>query len=388
MIDGDPDIGGQNMLVVAGDGWHRGVIGIVASKLVETYSKPALVLSIEDGIAHGSARSIPAFDLLGALESCADVFLRFGGHRQAAGVTIEAARIGELRRRLSRRSPTSGWAPRTWCRACASTRRWACARSPATSIEGLARLGPFGAANPKPVFRASPVDLLQPPRRLKERHLSLLLPAAGPVVPRDRLARRRARGVSQRQSLRPRAGVFARSGRIPGREDDRADRGRCPIVGRRRPSRDWRQKRARLVVAAIGVGAAVALFVLRRERAPATAPQRQDRDRRTRPPRWKAASDGWSCSTSATGKTRAEIDFGSSRHYEDGRNHFEKVHIKRLDEPAFELWADTLDTQGRGVNDANLPGEADPRRSRPDEDRRRPRARDRSRHLLRTPRAS
>jgi single-stranded-DNA-specific exonuclease len=59
------------------------------------------VLSVDDGLAHGSARSIPAFDLLGALESCADVFIRFGGHRQAAGMTIESARIGELRRRVA-----------------------------------------------------------------------------------------------------------------------------------------------------------------------------------------------------------------------------------------------------------------------------------------------
>src|SRR6185503_2535908 len=100
-IDHDPDIGAQNILVVAGEDWHRGVIGIVASKLVDQYSKPALVLTVEDGIAHGSGRSIPAFDLLAGLEQCADVFLRFGGHRQAAGVSLEANRIPELRRRLS-----------------------------------------------------------------------------------------------------------------------------------------------------------------------------------------------------------------------------------------------------------------------------------------------
>ena len=70
------------MLLVAGEGWHRGVIGIVASKLVDLYCKPALVLAIDGDIAHGSGRSIAAFDLLGALDACRDVFLRFGGHRQ------------------------------------------------------------------------------------------------------------------------------------------------------------------------------------------------------------------------------------------------------------------------------------------------------------------
>jgi single-stranded-DNA-specific exonuclease len=74
LVEGDPDIGAQNLLVVAGDGWHRGVIGIAASKLVDAYHKPALVLSVADGIAHGSGRSIARFDLLEALESVHDVF--------------------------------------------------------------------------------------------------------------------------------------------------------------------------------------------------------------------------------------------------------------------------------------------------------------------------
>src|SRR5262249_29606237 len=100
VIDNDLDVGAHNLLVVAAGGWPRGLIGIVASKLVDAFQEPALVLSIEDGVAHGSARSIPAFDMLAALESCSDLFVRFGGHRQAAGVTIEASRIGELRRRL------------------------------------------------------------------------------------------------------------------------------------------------------------------------------------------------------------------------------------------------------------------------------------------------
>ena len=177
-VEGDPDVGGHNLLVVAGEGWHRGVIGIVASKLAETYHKPALVLSIENGIAHGSGRSIPAFDLLEGLEACADVFIRFGGHRQAAGVTLEADRIGELRRRLT------GWAderlapadlvPRLRIDAPLGLREIS-----GEVIVGLARLGPFGSANPKPVFRAAPIDLVQPPRRLKDRHLALLVRQSG-----------------------------------------------------------------------------------------------------------------------------------------------------------------------------------------------------------------
>ena len=173
-IEGDPDVGAHNVLVVAGENWHRGVIGIVASKLVDLYQKPALVLSIENGLAHGSGRSIRAFDLLASLEQCADVFIRFGGHRQAAGVTMEAARLGELRRRLTswaneRLSPED-LVPRLRIDAPLGLRDIS-----GEVIEGLARLGPFGAANPKPVFRASPIDLVQPPRRLKDRHLALLI---------------------------------------------------------------------------------------------------------------------------------------------------------------------------------------------------------------------
>ena len=177
-IDHDPEIGAQNILIVAGEGWHRGVIGIVASKLTEAYSKPALVLAIEDGVAHGSGRSIAKFDLLGALESCADVFMRFGGHRQAAGVTLEAARLGELRRRLSAianaRLAPSDLVPRLRIDSPLGLREIS-----GEVIEGLARLGPFGSANPQPVFRASPVDLMDAPRRLKERHLALMFKQDG-----------------------------------------------------------------------------------------------------------------------------------------------------------------------------------------------------------------
>lgn len=174
VVDKDPDVGAHNLLVVAGEAWHRGVVGIVASKLVEAYCKPALVLSIEDGVAYGSGRSIAAFDLLGALETCADLFLKFGGHRQAAGVTLEAGRIPELRRRLTvhanaHLSP-GDLVPRLRIDAPLGLRDIS-----TEVIEGVARLGPFGAANPKPVFRASAVELMEPPRRLKERHLALLV---------------------------------------------------------------------------------------------------------------------------------------------------------------------------------------------------------------------
>ena len=264
VIDGDPEIGGQNLLLVAGEGWHRGVIGIVASKLVDAYSKPAVVLSIDNGIAHGSARSIGAFDLLGALESCADVFIRFGGHRQAAGLTIESARIPELRRRLAaianERLGPEDLVPRLRIDAPLGLREIS-----GEVIEALARLGPFGAANPEAGLPGG-ASRADPTATTSQRASSVAdAPPAGPVVSRDCLAGDRTRGVPECQPVRFRARVFARAGRIPGREDHGADRGGCPVVGRRRRMR-W-QRAARYVVAAIGVGTAVALFVLRREAA-------------------------------------------------------------------------------------------------------------------------
>src|SRR5687767_1424622 len=101
VVETDLEVGSRTLIVVAGEGWHRGVIGIVASKLVDHFHRPAIVLSIEGDVAHGSCRSIPSFNMLAALESCGDAMIRFGGHKQAAGLTIEAARIRELRRRVN-----------------------------------------------------------------------------------------------------------------------------------------------------------------------------------------------------------------------------------------------------------------------------------------------
>ncbi|MEO7191537.1 MAG: single-stranded-DNA-specific exonuclease RecJ [Vicinamibacterales bacterium] len=173
-VDRDPNVGAHNMLIVAGDGWHRGVLGIVASKLAETYHKPTLVLSIEDGLARGSGRSIPGFDLLASLESCAEIFLQFGGHRQAAGVTLEACRLDELRQRLTARA-NEALSPEDLVPRLRIDSPLSLGEISGAVVQALLRLGPFGSANPKPVFRASPIDLIAAPRKLKERHLSLMV---------------------------------------------------------------------------------------------------------------------------------------------------------------------------------------------------------------------
>ena len=110
LVETDLEVGSRPVIVVAGEGWHRGVIGIVASKLVDAFHRPAIVISIDGDVAHGSCRSIPSFNMLGALESCGDAMIKFGGHKQAAGLTIESvaySRAAGARERLRGRAPAA-----------------------------------------------------------------------------------------------------------------------------------------------------------------------------------------------------------------------------------------------------------------------------------------
>jgi single-stranded-DNA-specific exonuclease len=180
IVTTDPDIGARSVLVVAGEGWHRGVIGIVASKLVDAFHRPAIVLSIEDGVAHGSCRSIPPFDMLAALERCSRLLLRFGGHRQAAGLSLEADRIKELRATVNAvADETLGpedLMPRLRIDGDLGFR----AITGGVSA-GVAALAPFGAGNPRPVFAARGVEIVDGPRKLKERHLKMALKQDGRI---------------------------------------------------------------------------------------------------------------------------------------------------------------------------------------------------------------
>ncbi|MGH9158774.1 MAG: single-stranded-DNA-specific exonuclease RecJ [Vicinamibacteraceae bacterium] len=174
VVETDPAVGAHNVLVVDGDDWHRGVVGIVASKLVDTYFKPAIVISRDGELAHGSCRSIPSFDMLGALERCADLFVKFGGHRQAAGLTIEAARIDELRRRLNVHADAC-LHPNDLMPRLRVDGRLRLSAINSEVIAGLDRLGPFGMGNPRPVFDAASVEIASGPHRIKERHLKMHL---------------------------------------------------------------------------------------------------------------------------------------------------------------------------------------------------------------------
>ena len=180
IVQTDPDIGARSILVVAGDGCHRGVIGIVASKLVDAFHRPAVVLSVEEDMAHGSCRSIPRFDMLGALERCAGLLTRFGGHRQAAGLTLDARRIRELRLAINAvADETLG--PGDLMPRLAIDGDLTFRAITGGVAAGVAALAPFGAGNPRPVFAARGVEIVDGPRKLKERHLKMALRQDGRV---------------------------------------------------------------------------------------------------------------------------------------------------------------------------------------------------------------
>ncbi len=101
MVEREVNFNKEKVIVLIKEGWHKGVLGIVASKIVETFYRPAIVATLENGIGTGSARSIDGFHLHDALNSCSDILDDFGGHRLAAGVTFRQEQGPELRRRLN-----------------------------------------------------------------------------------------------------------------------------------------------------------------------------------------------------------------------------------------------------------------------------------------------
>jgi single-stranded-DNA-specific exonuclease len=170
----DAELFAGRLLVVDGDGWHRGVIGILASRVVERTAKPAIVVSVEDGIAYGSGRSVDGFHLLNAIESCADLFTRFGGHAFAVGFALPAETLPELKRRL-RLYAEEHLAAREPERLLCIHAELPLDRITPVLSGWLRKLEPLGHGNPEPVFVARGVRLVSAPRVMKERHIRLEL---------------------------------------------------------------------------------------------------------------------------------------------------------------------------------------------------------------------
>ena len=168
----DSELAACPLLVIDGKGWHRGIIGILASRVVERTAKPAIVVSIEEGIAHGSGRSVDGFQLLDAIETCADLFTRFGGHAFAIGFAMPADSLPELKRRLALHAAQclAAREPEHLLRIHAEL---PLDRITPVLAGWLARLEPLGHGNPEPIFAARGVRVIAPPRIMKDRHIRL-----------------------------------------------------------------------------------------------------------------------------------------------------------------------------------------------------------------------
>ena len=168
------DLDATHGIVLAEEGWHPGVIGIVASRLIEEHGRPVLLIALDGEEGKGSGRSIPAFDLHGALAQCRDLLVRFGGHRAAAGVTVTRDKIPELARRFNE----IALAQLTVDDLVAELRvDLELPISEATlELEALLRhFEPFGPSNPTPVLVSRGVRLAAPARVMGDGHLKLRL---------------------------------------------------------------------------------------------------------------------------------------------------------------------------------------------------------------------
>ena len=167
-----PDLSAQFCMVFDGDGWHRGVVGIVASRVVEKTGRPALVVAKDGEEAHGSGRSISALHLLDALESCRDLFTRFGGHSHAVGFAMPSAQLPELKRRLNlfarERLKPDDFFPEIKIDLDLPLNS-----ATPQLLESIRALEPFGQGNREPVFSSGRVSLLMPPKIIKEKHIKL-----------------------------------------------------------------------------------------------------------------------------------------------------------------------------------------------------------------------
>lgn len=155
----------ERVIVVEGNGWNSGVIGIVASRLVEKYYRPAIVISVKDGAGKGSGRSIKGFHLFHAIQSCEDVLEEFGGHEQAAGLSIQEKNVRAFREKINEYALVN-LAPDIMVRRVRADLELKMGELTAAFIRELELFAPFGVGNPRPVFRTTGVQTKTKARRL------------------------------------------------------------------------------------------------------------------------------------------------------------------------------------------------------------------------------
>ncbi len=178
LIEEEVDLENEVAIVIHVDEWHPGVIGIVASRVVEKYHRPALMLSTIDGVAKGSARSISGFNIYEALQQCDDLLIQFGGHEAAAGVAIEIEKIPEFKARFNRILKEK-MAEKDIVPKIKIDTKISLADITPKFIRILDQFAPFGPGNMRPVFLAENVELANYPRIVGKNHLLTTLKQNG-----------------------------------------------------------------------------------------------------------------------------------------------------------------------------------------------------------------
>jgi single-stranded-DNA-specific exonuclease len=172
-----PDAGRRASYVLASEGWHPGVVGIGAARLVERFYRPVVLLAIEGETARGSARGIPSVHLFETLRRCGDLLERYGGHRMAAGLTIRVEHVAAFRDRFEREiattTPEHGFVPDLLLDA-----RLDLETLSLETMEDIAALEPYGQGNPRPLFFGEGLEVVSS-RIVGERHLKLSLRSLG-----------------------------------------------------------------------------------------------------------------------------------------------------------------------------------------------------------------
>jgi single-stranded-DNA-specific exonuclease len=166
------------ILVLGDEGWNRGIVGIVASRLKEAFHRPVVLFAYENGLAYGSGRSISEFSLIDCLEEARPLFLSYGGHRLAVGCTLRRESLPAFKAAMNRAAESS-LTETALRRTLAIDARLDFAGIDAALWNGLSLLEPHGVGNPRPVFLTSQTEVAVPPRKLQNRHAKFLLRGSG-----------------------------------------------------------------------------------------------------------------------------------------------------------------------------------------------------------------
>lgn len=167
-----PELFTCQVLVLAGENWHRGVVGIVASRIMERFHRPTIILSVENGEAHGSGRSSSKFHLLQALQYCDGMLIKYGGHALAAGLTMMTENIDRFREKVNEYAagvmPPGDLVPELPVDAFLEL-----SQISFKLLDEINELAPFGEGNPIPVFATPNVKVYSGPWLLKDKHLKI-----------------------------------------------------------------------------------------------------------------------------------------------------------------------------------------------------------------------